>query len=704
MDIIPTLYVLSNDTFCEYLNPESYPFVNEPSLLPVIKIGTTLYPTQRKYQYITSSPSPPKYLFLFYLLDNIEDKDLYLLDGFMFRKFLKNKHLLHLHINKGGGTEWYYNTTDFESLIKEYLDSLDLRYEFERGDKYPLYPPNGIIREIMDEHLIKNMNMFNKQQFLQIMGLSSFRSIQEEFWEKFSNATVPFKGYVKLPTGVGKTIIIIMSLVISKIIHGNKIKAVIICPQNNIFETVYNMFEKFSVGYSIPVIKHYGEYKLISIPKTYEEWVILTSHQGGLKNPLNILDSCNFIIYDEVHHITGDKFFEMLQVKSDSKQYILGTSATPLTSLKGQKEKFETIFGTTCFLQSSYKRAIDEKWIVKPRLDITVISCHDDDEFKLYELLATKILNSIDERESLNMNKGRKAICYVPENIDKSNFCYEKVNQIINSDIIKLYNGNNDSEATEFLEVNDSNWHIMFVCQKYREGSDIRGLEMNFIIGNTSSAHTLLQTIGRTLRNDYEGKEGWSHIIRRGGIGERAWDILFKIYEELVADFDLDKTETPDKGLVKTNQRSKIIDDFIGTITIDNEIFEKERAIEQIERLYGEKYEDEREITYSEMKKYNRSKGIRDKQEYEKVFKLWPERYRIENPDNKFKNQWKSWYDFLGVDTSLFPPTLKEWEEKLRLLGLIGRKRSYDVYVEKNNDLPKDPKQMYGDYKFYPRI
>lgn len=694
MDSTPTLYVLTNDSFIQN--------VDSDTVCPVIKIGTTCYPSHRKSQYVTASPSPPRYLYLFYL--NCDKKLLYSLDGILFLNYLSTKNLLHLHVNKGSGCEWYYDIEDFTSILSDYLSSMNINFTLEIGDKYPLFPPQHeynklVLQEIENVH-IRN---FSKQQFLNVMNLPSFRSIQEEFWNKFSISSVPFKGYIKLPTGVGKTIIMIMSLVIAKIIHGNRINAMIVCPQTNIFETVYCMFEKFARGYDIPVFKHYGNHKLTSNLETNKDWVVLLTHQGALKNPLNIFDKCNFIIYDEVHHITGDKFFEMLEEKSSDKQYILGTSATPLTSLKGQKQRFETIFGNTCFLQSSYKRAIDEKWIVKPRLDITVVSGSNDEDFKVCEILADKITNAIKERETKNMDKGRKCICYIPEGIEESTLCLRKVIEIIDNKNIKLYDGNNDDEGREFLEVIDSNWHIMFVCQKYREGSDIKGLEMNFVLGNTNSAHTLLQTIGRTLRNDYEGKEGWCHIIRKGKVGERAWDILFKIYEELTKDFDLDQSQTFDCDIPETNERSKIIDDFIGTITIDNEIFDKEQAIEQLERLYGEKYYGDREITYGEMKKYNKSKNIRSKEEYEQLVGGWPERYRIEHPADKFKMQWKSWYGFLGVDTSKYPLTLKDWEDKIRELGLFGRKRAYDIYVQQNDDLPKDPRQMYEGYKFYPR-
>lgn len=684
-------FVLKDDVYC-----------------PIVKIGTTCYPHQRKWDYLTSSPNSPMYRALFTM--ECTPKMLYTLDGRRFRSYLQKRNLSSLCITNDGGVEWYYETENYIEIISGYLNSLGIIYNVIIGDNYIAKPRR---KAPLEEATYKLLFEETKQYFLQHI-ISSFRSIQEEYWDMLSYQSLPFRGIVKLPTGTGKTLIVIISLVIARYIFNKPIRALIVCPQKNIFETTYSYYEKFSRAYGIPVHRCYGNYgSLSSFVDDGQQWVILATHQGCVVNDNIKRIPYNFILYDEVHRVTGPEFFEALAEVVDQKDFVIGTSATPFTD-KNQICSLVKIFPQKSFLDCSYTRAIREKWIVKPRFDVTIKTDATDEE--LYTTLAEKVLEAIDEREVRNMNKGRKVLCYIPQNTD---FCCKAYSifreRIENTNIISYY-ANDEGEEERFLSANDNNWHVMYTCQKYREGSDIKGLEMNFMIsGSKIQPYLLLQTAGRTLRNDYDGKEGWCHILKKSESGQSAESILLSIYEELIKDFDIcDNSlyvdrKAPDKKNFDDppNVRTNTINDFLGKITLDNKVLNREEALQTIENLYLRRDPN----SYEALREYNISCKIRSKAEYfnyveqgkYQIVLTKPE--IITNPPLYFKDKWKSWYDYLGLDTYMYPQTYDEFVNKIRTLGL-RTKRLYDVYVQDHTlcGLPKNPEDLYGCYTYYPKF
>jgi hypothetical protein len=76
----------------------------------------------------------------------------------------------------------------------------------------------------------------------------------------------------------------------------------------------------------------------------------------------------------------------------------------------------------------------------------------------------------------------------------------------------------------------DGSLRILFACQRFREGSDVKGLEMTCaLVGNTTAVYILLQICGRALRLDFEGKEGWCLIVRPSEQGTTEEDVLASI-------------------------------------------------------------------------------------------------------------------------------------------------------------------------------
>lgn len=96
-----------------------------------------------------------------------------------------------------------------------------------------------------------------------------------------------------------------------------------------------------------------------------------------------------------------------------------------------------------------------------------------------------------------------------------------------------------DDERTDKYFVDspaDGAIRILFACDRYREGSDISGIEMTAVmIGNTISAYILIQIQGRSLRIDYANKEGWCLIVASCEEDETEQDVLDRIALDILS-------------------------------------------------------------------------------------------------------------------------------------------------------------------------
>jgi hypothetical protein len=230
---------------------------------------------------------------------------------------------------------------------------------------------------------------------------------------------------------------------------------------------------------------------------------------------------------------------------------------------------------------------------------------------------------------------------------------------------------------------------ILFACERFREGSDVKGLEMTAVLtGNTIAAYILLQISGRALRNDYEGKEGWSLIARPSEEGTTEDDVYdsFLIH---ILDFLSKNSKKYEPKEIERLLRSYIDVNRIGKGSSVEETIKRLQAVyvrrESASRTPKEKY--------SLIKQLNKEMKLTSKNEYEAA-KETHLNY-ISDPKMYFREQWTCWYDFLGVDTSLFPQTKAEWIRLCKDVGIT----SWELYKIKNiATLPDNPSEVYEAY------
>jgi hypothetical protein len=374
---------------------------------------------------------------------------------------------------------------------------------------------------------------------------------------------------------------------------------------------------------------------------------------------------------------------------------LTGTSATPKTCSPSQHKKLADLFGNPYAIlhRCDIDEAIEEGWIAQPRFSIHIVPKTSDTEFLIKSFLEN-LQHMILAKQSANKWRHGKVIAYLPSR-DSVKSAVHEAKSILDS-TWTFYSAVKDAEALEDSQFvkDEANGtvRILFACERYREGSDIFGLEMTFVlIGNTIAANILLQVAGRALRRDYEGKEGWCCIVRPCEDGTTEDDVFDSIM--------LDIMEFINKTELLNNKKAiqRIVETFLGQTTVNGKLYDVEETTNRIQAFYVRR-EFERgppKEKYFLIRRLNQEMSLVSKQMYEE--RVSEHLKYIADPKAYFKDSWISWYHFLGVDTTSFPQTKADFIDVCKTKGFYGKSWSY---YKENRDmaLPESPGQMYEDF------
>lgn len=704
----PALYCLSGDFALEDKNTNSW--------RKVIKNGSTWYIGNRKSAAITYFPKKPFYINIIILDPKyFKTKDeLYKLDE-DFRKFCIYKALGKYYIEEEGGVEWFYEDCPipYVELKIEFLKSRNIPIiHIIDGDPFPI---RNLLTQEKTEieyeiHIINkvaktnaNKNILKTKICDKFLEGKSFRRIQNELFElayKMCNTDdiLRYRGIIQWPTGTGKTIgLLILFMLFNEYYKkmGQVYRCLLISPKNDIFNTIKTSLSKLSEF----DIKLYdgsnGKLSSLTIPDN-QSFVVFACHQALVtKEAFDILPVLNHIHYDEVHRITGEIFLGLLQnkIKEWNLQLLTGTSATPETANKEQRQKLLELFGDPLPIlhKCTVEDAVNEGWIAKPRFIIKILQ-KTDDKKSIVRGFIDAVISTILEKGTFD-----KTIIYIETSIEDVKYALEYGKETYSN--IQFY-GAVDGERTDDDFVKSSVRHIpqiLIACQRYLEGSDIRYLENTArLVGDSISAHTMIQVSGRALRiDDNPNKEGWCIIARACEDGVTEEDILDSITLDMLNFMgkSRDKPLTP-----------KDIEKFVklyigdGAVNILGHKCSLKETVERIQAAYlrNEFPKRTHKERYTIIREYNKEMNLQNKNEYFERKEEHPK--FIDQPEKYFTDYWISWYHFLGIDTSLFPKTKEEFIGKCVSLGLI----TWNKYKQhKNITLPEEPQQMYPDFKAY---
>ena len=558
------------------------------------------------------------------------------------------------------------------------------------------------LSEDQEDYLLEPEILTLKQKFLNtFLPGKQFRRNQDELWNELEKLatrelTEIYRGIIQWPTGTGKTFALLMIIVIlgdkyNK--QGRIFRGLLVAPKNDIFNTIIHHIHKLS-DFGITVCEgHNGLLSSLHIP--LNQSILVTACHAGLIDMMMHLPPMNLVHYDEVHRIGGDEFFELLKGRllAWRTEFLTGTSATPRTANPAQHRKISELFGDpyTLLHKCDIDDAIAEGWIAQPRFSIHIVSKNKERAELIQQFLVTVRKCIEHKKENRNWNGG-KVIVYLP--------LREEVRDAVRlaSTVFppewKIFRAVEDisvADDEEFVnEPADGLPRILFACERYREGSDITGLEMTGILmGNTIAANILIQIIGRALRADYKGKEGWCCIFRPSEEGTTEEDVLDQILLEITE--ILGRNDLP----MTPKEIRRMVETFFGTTTVRDRLFSVEETVARVQAIYErrifqrgntrEKYECVREV--------NKELQLTSREEYQKSTNL--RTTFIDDPRSYFRDSWSSWYHFLGINTSKFPPTKAEWVHLCKEKHLLTWE-NYKNYDE--SDLPKNPSELYEDF------
>jgi hypothetical protein len=454
------------------------------------------------------------------------------------------------------------------------------------------------------------------------------RRVQKELWYIFTELCsspdpLKYAGIVKWPTGVGKTIGQLMLIIIAadrcKRL-GQVYRGLFVSPKNDILDTITHDFKQLKeFGIDLYDGSH-GKLSSLIIPLNKNVLVIACQAALTTANGFATLPPMTHVHYDEVHRTTGDLYFKSLQEKLElwGTEILTGTSATPLTSSSSQQEKITELFGNplTLLHECGVDEAVQQGWIAKPRFLVAVLSPIDDTDAHLrgfVEVLGKYILRK---------NTGGKFIAYIESSVDDVRRAAMAARELL--PWAEVYTAIDDERTDkEFLAAPvDKTPRILFAFQRYREGSDIRGVEMTAkLVGNTSAAYIIIQVCGRAGRIDSDpNKEGWCLLVRPSEEGTTEQEVLESILLD-VMEF-LGKSDKPlTKKDVERLIRTYVDDDISMTHTSCT----LEETIARVQAAYVRR-EYQRTPHATTVRKQCLANGIVHSSEYEKVREThgWP--------------------------------------------------------------------------------
>lgn len=536
------------------------------------------------------------------------------------------------------------------------------------------------------------------------------RKIQLDLWDLFASVCVThretdpiYTGIVQWATGAGKTfaLLIIIVLVAHKCKkEGRTFRGLLIAPTNDIFNTIMRHITKLS-KWDIQICEgHNAQMSSLHIPVNTP--VLVTATHAALTD-MNIWDklpAMDICHYDEVHRITGDEFHAILPRKLVEwrTRFLTGTSATPLTCSTIQHTKIATLFGNPIRIlhRCDINEAIQNGWIAQPRFLIHV-TLNTTTRSAIIQWFLQIVYASIQRKKQSGNWLGGKNIVYLPFRSEvREAVIYAK--RMFPKDVV-IYAAveSPDAYSDEMFvsDVADGTTRILFACERYREGSDIYGIETTqLLMGNTIGANILLQITGRALRYDYPGKEGWCVIARPSDEDTTEDEVLEYIMMSIMEFIDIGKESG--YSLSRDKIRQSVIQ-FFGEVDIGGKVYDINETVDRLQTMFIRKEFDKAPAKekYKVVQKLNREMGIKSRYDY--LDRRMEHAKYIDDPSTYFVSSWVSWYHYLGVDTSAYPPTKSEWVQVCRDRGLTTWKK-YRLYLNQNKDLPANPEDMYAEY------
>ena len=495
------------------------------------------------------------------------------------------------------------------------------------------------------------------------------------------------EGYIKLPTGVGKTVLFV------ELIEALNLRTLIIVPTTILVDQTENKMGEFAedidVGKITGKAKEYGQQVTII---TYDSFV--KQVETGNINPEEI----DCLILDEAHVALSDKRKEIVSKFENSLK--LGFTATPQYS---EKKTLSDLLPAEIH-SMSIKEAVEANLLcsfssilARTTVDLSKVSITSTGEYTEVEL--EKAVN-VEGRNIAAVKmyeqafEGKSAITYCV-GIKHA----EAVAKVFSERGIVATVISGKTQNSEEILKKFKNGEIKVLCNAdiLIAGFDEPRASVCFNLRPTLSRVVAEQRGGRVLRLDKKDKSKHAIVVDfiDSNIPERLFPVLFATVAGAaeITDFVREGNEYNGGGVPRVPTFADISIEGLDVIT-DSEVIMK--VISEHESERKEKVE---KISFEDLKKEVRTLGIKSSAEYHRISKMkshWP------SSPSTFYVDWVSWDDLFEREV-VKKLSLEDLKREVRALKI----RSYDAYkVAYKTQLswPSNPATTYPDWVSWPDL
>ena len=650
-----------------YLYIASCPYYLECNLY---KLGCTSEPHGRLITYLTGCPPEPQYEIQYYGLWEIKAKNMK--DLLYYERCLHDK----FRNNRMSSSEWFQNIKIED--VKNYL--LSTRFVKCEIELQNIPKPKKSI--LQTNSYSRNTDRFIEDNIIKNEVLDEIQKPAIERLIQFINGN-ELAGQLIAPCGSGKTNMTCKAI--------QNLKRVVICvPSLRIQEQWGNTIRKDCLFLGGDA----DDWVTIEDAIKQDTFCIISTYMS-CKHLIEILpQTTELIVFDEAHHMTG--------LVSDNNEAGEGITRALLKSIvdKNMKRLFLTFTPKDFEFEDDRVLSMDNEEIFGKQIV----------EIKLRDLINKGVLpdyviwalssegNGIQAKmeqiilawESKEINH---LIIFVEDLADKDNI-KEYLKDKVDCPVLSIERSQDTKRLIDEFQVDRA---ILIDCRRLGEGVDIPIADSVAIIYPKKSVVDIVQMVLRAGRW-YEYKSIFHillpHVTNEDMSGIQTIILALAKYDdalrgEIMLSCSLKKKENEEyfeKDFGKTSD-GRIQYDMISSTDIEkmNECFGKIRNNLTKTRNKKEKYEI--------VQNCNKQLRIISKMQYFESKEYHPK--YIEEPKKYFNEYWISWYNFLGVDTTMFPKT------KYELIAICKSKgiTTWKQYKEKNdNTLPDNPSELYEDY------
>lgn len=455
---------------------------------------------------------------------------------------------------------------------------------------------------------------------------------------------------------------------------------------------------KFTTNYEY-ISKFIQENKVYFVITTYTSCYLLTKYKFDFK------------IGDEAHHLVGTlkesvkSYLKFHDIVSSKTLFMTATEKT-LEDNNGYSMKDE-VFGEIIDSKSVYW-AIENKRITD--YNLMILKNNQNDIEYIIDKLQIKVTNNelfvsaFMSLKSLEQYKDLSHILIYTNTTENSDLVKLYVDRVIESGILDNINGNNIYNKSlhckkiccleeEVQEFKNSQYGIISCVYIFGEGFDLPKLNGVTFGENMNSYIRIIQSSLRPNRLEDVNPEKMAYIILPyTEDNEKSFNNVKEIIKK-IGNQD-EKIECKMKAFTSTFFKKSENEEktpFCDLLQNEDELLKIKLRLRYRKVLGSSLSEEQDEFNY--VKQINKELHLTSKVDY--VKKELEHSHYILEPERYFIGIWKNWYDFLGIDTSMFLKTKEEWKNFCKENRVNNTESYYKLYSQYPKLLPYEPSEFY---------